>query len=131
MNNMEGRDMPAALGVATTAILLGDYSKGNDAVLVRSGLTFAQIPGKRVLLVEKTVSQYLFERGMTMHGQAGQIKKVHYVNTSDSDIASAFLTDASQDVVVTWKPLVSQIVKAKGVASIFDSSKITGEILDL
>jgi NitT/TauT family transport system substrate-binding protein len=131
MTNMEALDMPAASGVDTTAILIGDYSNGNDAVLVRRGLTFAQIPGKRVLLVEKTVSQYLFERGMTMNGQAGQIKKVHYVNTSDSDIASAFLTDSKQDVVVTWKPLVSQIVKGKGVASIFDSSKIPGEILDL
>jgi NitT/TauT family transport system substrate-binding protein len=131
MTNMEALDMPAASGVDTTAILIGDYSNGNDAVLVRRGLTFAQIPGKRVLLVEKTVSQYLFERGMTMNGQAGQIKKVHYVNTSDSDIASAFLTDSNQDVVVTWKPLVSQIVKSKGVASIFDSSKIPGEILDL
>src|ERR1700674_3497981 len=118
MTNMEALDMPAASGVPTTVILIGDYSNGNDAVLVRRGLTFAQIPGKRVLLVEKTVSQYLFERGMTMNGQAGQIKKVHYVNTSDSDIASAFLTDANQDVVVTWKPLVSQIVKGKGVASI-------------
>src|SRR6202045_445769 len=93
MTNMEALDMPAASGVDTTAILIGDYSNGNDAVLVRRNLTFSQIPGKRVLLVEKTVSQYLFERGMTMNGQAAQIKKVQYVNTSDSDIASAFLTD--------------------------------------
>src|SRR5579863_1557001 len=118
MTNMEALDMPAASGVDTTAILIGDYSNGNDAVLVRRGLTFAQIPGKRVLLVEKTVSQYLFERGMSMNGQAAQIKKVRYVNTSDSDIASAFLTDSNQDVVVTWKPLVSQIVMGKGVTSL-------------
>jgi NitT/TauT family transport system substrate-binding protein len=131
MTNMEALDMPAASGVDTTAILIGDYSNGNDAVLVRRGLTFGQIPGKRVLLVEKTVSQYLFERGMAMNGQAAQIRKVQYVNTSDSDIASAFLADSNQDVVVTWKPLVSQIVKGKGIASLFDSSKIPGEILDL
>src|SRR3984957_16508177 len=80
MTNMEALDMPAASGVDTTAILIGDYWNGNDAVLVRRGLTFAQISGKRVLLVEKTVSQYLFERGMTISGQAAQIKKVHYVN---------------------------------------------------
>src|ERR1700716_982572 len=85
MTNMEALDMPSASGVDTTAILIGDYSNGNDAVLVRRNLTFAQIPGKRVLLVEKTVSQYLFERGMTMNGQAGQIKKGGDVNTSGSD----------------------------------------------
>src|SRR2546429_2775325 len=50
MTNMEALDMPAASGVDTTSILVGDYSNGNDAVLVRRGLTFAQIPGKRVLL---------------------------------------------------------------------------------
>src|SRR5882757_7651898 len=63
MTNMEALDMPAAAGVDSTAIIVGDYSNGNDAVLVRHNLTLAQIPGKRVLLVQKTVSQYLFERG--------------------------------------------------------------------
>src|SRR5579862_7541177 len=68
MTNMEALDMPAAAGVDTTAIIVGDYSNGNDAVLARGNLTLAQIPGKRVMLVEKTVSQYLFERAMTING---------------------------------------------------------------
>jgi NitT/TauT family transport system substrate-binding protein len=123
--------MPAAAGVDTTAVIIGDYSNGNDAVLVRHNLTLGQIPGKRVLLVEKTVSQYLFERAFALSNMAGDLKRVKYVNTSDSDIAGAFLSDTSQDVVVTWKPLVSQILKGKGIVNIFDSSKIPGEILDL
>ena len=61
MTNMEALDMPAAAGIDSTAIITGDYSNGNDAVLVRNNLTFAKLPGKRVMLVEKTVSQYLFE----------------------------------------------------------------------
>jgi NitT/TauT family transport system substrate-binding protein len=131
MTNMEALDMPAAAGVDTTAVIIGDYSNGNDAVLVRHNLALGQIPGKRVLLVEKTVSQYLFERAMALNNQAADVKRVKYVNTSDSDIAGAFLSDTSQEAVVTWKPLVSQILKGKGIASIFDSSKIPGEILDL
>ena len=131
MTNMETLDMPAAAGVDTSAILIGDYSNGNDAVLARRDLTLAQVPGKRVMLVEKTVSQYLFERAMAMNGLGGQLKKVQYLNTSDSDIAAAFLTDSSKDVVVTWKPLVSQISRAKGVKTLFNSSQIPGEILDL
>jgi NitT/TauT family transport system substrate-binding protein len=131
MTNMEALDMPAAAGVDTTAVIIGDYSNGNDALLVRHNLALNQIPGKRVLLVEKTVSQYLFERAMALNNQAGDLKRVKYVNTSDSDIAGAFLSDTSQEAVVTWKPLVSQILKGKGIASIFDSSKIPGEILDL
>jgi NitT/TauT family transport system substrate-binding protein len=131
MTNMEALDMPAAAGVDTTALVVGDYSNGNDAVMVRQNLGLAQIPGKQVLLVEKTVSQYLFERAMVMNGLANQIKQVRYINTSDSDIAAAFLTDARKPVVVTWKPLVSQIAKAKDVKVIFNSSQIPGEILDL
>jgi NitT/TauT family transport system substrate-binding protein len=131
MTNMEALDMPAAAGVDTTAIIVGDYSNGNDAVIVRQNLSLAQIPGKQVMLVEKTVSQYLFERAMAINGLASQIRQVHYVNTSDSDIASAFLTNPSKPVVVTWKPLVSQILKAKDVKVLFNSSQIPGEILDL
>jgi NitT/TauT family transport system substrate-binding protein len=131
MTNMEALDMPAAAGIDTTAVIVGDYSNGNDAVLVRHNLTLGQIPGKRVLLVQKTVSQYLFERAMTLNNLNGELKRVKYVNTSDSDIAGAFLSDSTQDVVVTWKPLVSQILKGKGITSAFDSSRIPGEILDL
>jgi len=131
MTNMEALDMPAAAGVDTTAVIVGDYSNGNDAVLVRHNRALNQIPGQRVLLVEKTVSQYLFERAFALNNLAGDLKRVRYVNTSDSDIAGAFLGDTSQEVVVTWKPLVSQILKGKGITSVFDSSKIPGEILDL
>src|SRR6202451_4862135 len=55
MTNMEALDMPAADGMATTSIITGDSSNGNDAVLDRHNLTLGQIPGKRVLMVEKTV----------------------------------------------------------------------------
>lgn len=131
MTNMEALDMPAASGVPTTAILIGDYSNGNDAVLVRNGLQLKDLAGKKMLLVEKTVSEYLFDRAMTMGGLRDQIKKVRMINTSDSDIAPAFISDASASAVVTWKPLVSQIAKQKGVTSLFNSSQIPGEILDL
>ena len=131
MTNMEALDMPAAAGIDTTSIITGDYSNGNDALLTRNGLTLQQLPGKKVLLVEKTVSEYLFERAMTLNGLESQIKAVKLVNTSDSDIATAFIGDTSQPAVVTWKPMVSQIAKQKGVKTLFNSSQIPGEIVDL
>jgi NitT/TauT family transport system substrate-binding protein len=131
MTNMEALDMPAASGVPTTAILIGDYSNGNDALLVRGGLQLKDLSGKKMLLVQKTVSEYLFDRAMTLAGLRDQIKRVRAVNTSDSDIATAFIGDTGASAVVTWKPMVSQLAKQKGVTSLFDSSKIPGEILDL
>ena len=126
MTNMEALDMPAASGVPTTAILIGDYSNGNDALLVRNGAQLKDLAGKKMLLVQKTVSEYLFDRAMTIGGLRDQIKKVRVVNTSDSDIATAFIADSSASAVVTWKPMVSQIAKQKGIASLFDSSTVPG-----
>jgi NitT/TauT family transport system substrate-binding protein len=132
MTNMEALDMPAAAGVDSTALIIGDYSNGNDAVLARNNLTLAQIPGKRVMLVQKTVSEYLLERAMDINGLGGQIPQLRLMNTSDSDLVGAFLGNKSNLVAVTWKPLVSQILDSGGdVKPLFDSSKIPGEILDL
>src|SRR6266581_4936718 len=131
MTNMEALDMPAASGVPTTVILIGDYSNGNDALLVRNGLQLKDLTSKKMLLVEKTVSEYLFDRALTINGLRDQIKRVRMINTSDSDIATAFLGDTGASAVVTWKPMVSQIAKQKGVTSLFNSSQIPGEILDL
>src|SRR6266702_3587399 len=109
MTNMEALDMPAASGVPTTVVLIGDYSNGNDALLVRSGLQLKDLAGKKLLLVQKTVSEYLFDRAMTINGLRDEIKKVKLVNTSDSDIATAFIGDTGASAVVTWKPMVAQI----------------------
>ena len=43
MTNMEALDMPAAAGVDSTAIIVGDYSNGNDAVLVRNEIGRAHV----------------------------------------------------------------------------------------
>jgi NitT/TauT family transport system substrate-binding protein len=131
MTNMEALDMPAASGVPTTVVVIGDYSNGNDALLVRDGLNMKDLSGKKLLLVEKTVSEYLFDRAMTINGLLSSIKQVRKINTSDSDIQSAFSSDSSASAVVTWKPMLSQLLKQKGVASLFSSAQIPGEILDL
>jgi NitT/TauT family transport system substrate-binding protein len=131
MTNMEALDMPAASGVLTTAVLIGDYSNGNDALLARDGLQMKDLAGKKVLLVQKTVSEYLFDRAMALGGLRDQIKRVRMINTSDADIAGAFIGDRTASAVVTWKPMVSQIKREHGIVSLFDSSQIPGEILDL
>jgi len=132
MTNMEALDMPAAAGVDSTALIIGDYSNGNDAILARNNLTLAQLPGKRIMLVQKTVSEYLLERAMDLNGLGTQIPQLRLMNTSDSDLVGAFLGNKSNQIAVTWKPLVSQIVNSdQSVKSLFDSSKIPAEILDL
>jgi NitT/TauT family transport system substrate-binding protein len=52
------------------------------------------------------------------------------VNTSDSDIAALFASDP-ESTVVTWNPPLLQCRNVKGAKTLFDSSKIPGEIIDL
>ncbi len=132
MTNMEALDMPAAAGVDSTAVIIGDYSNGNDAVLARNNLSLAQLAGRPILLVQKTVSEYLLERAMDINGLDSQLGRLKLMNTSDSDIVGAFLGNKSNQIAVTWKPLVSEILSQdSGVHELFDSSRIPGEILDL
>lgn len=129
MTNMEALDMPCASGINSTALIIGDYSNGNDAILTRDGISIDNIKGYSVYLVELSVSHYLLDRFLRTKGL--KEKDVKIVNTSDSDIAPMFISNESAKVVVTWNPLVMEIMKTPGITNIYDSSQIPGEILDL
>jgi NitT/TauT family transport system substrate-binding protein len=134
LTNMDCLTIPSAGGVDTTAIVLGDYSNGNDAVILKhppgSGakLTLADIAKRKINLVQLSVSQYLLSRGLeTVHLKESDVK---LVNTSDADIVAAFDT---RDVegVVTWNPQVGEVMKNPAAEKVFDSSQIPGEIIDM
>lgn len=129
MTNMECLDMPAASGIDSTILIVGDYSNGNDAVLVRDNLRIKDLKGKEISLVELSVSHYLLARCLEMNGM--KEKEVKIINTSDSDIGPIFLSNKSQKVVITWNPIVMEIEQTPGISSIFTSANIPGEILDL
>ncbi|MCP4655810.1 MAG: ABC transporter substrate-binding protein, partial [bacterium] len=129
MTNMECLNMPAASGVDSTVLIVGDYSNGNDAVLTRGGIGVKDLAGKTVNLVELSVSHYLLARALEKNGL--NERDLTLQNTSDSDIGPIFLADTSQEAVVTWNPIVMEIEQAPGVDKIFTSADIPGEILDL
>lgn len=129
MTNMDTLTIPAAGGVDSTAIIMGDYSNGNDGVVLKGkGKKLADIKGQKVNLVELSVSHYLLARGLDSVGLSERDIKV--VNTSDADIVGAFAAPAST-AVVTWKPQLSTVMKTPNTSLVFDSSKIPGEIMDL
>lgn len=128
MTNMDALTIPAAGGVDSTALIVGDYSNGNDGIVLRNGSSVKDLKGKDVLLVELSVSHYLLARALGLNGMSERDLKV--INTSDADIASAFLAQPKA-AVVTWNPPLQQVRNVKGAKLLFDSSKIPGEILDL
>ncbi|WP_416898572.1 MAG: putative urea ABC transporter substrate-binding protein [Minwuia sp.] len=126
--NMDTLSIPAGGGIDTTALIVGDFSNGNDAVLVKGDKSFADLKGTPINLVELSVSHYLLARGLENAGMAEA--DISVVNTSDADMVAAF---ASPDVTaaVTWNPLVFTIMEMPDVKKIYDSSDIPGEIIDL
>ncbi|MBF0431627.1 MAG: ABC transporter substrate-binding protein [Fibrobacteria bacterium] len=129
MTNMEALDMPAASGISTSAIIMGDFSNGNDALLTRNNIGIKDLKGKDISLVELSVSHYLLVRALEMNGL--KENDVRIVNTSDADIAPAFIANKKQEAVVTWNPLVMEIMQQPGIKNVMNSSSIPGEILDV
>jgi NitT/TauT family transport system substrate-binding protein len=129
MTNMDMLTIPSAGGVDSTALIIGDYSNGNDGIVLKGkGKKLADIKGQPINLVELSVSHYLLARALTTVGLRERDIKV--VNTSDADIVAAFKAP-SVTAAVTWKPLLSEVLTTPNTSLVFDSSKVPGEILDL
>ncbi|MFW3895598.1 putative urea ABC transporter substrate-binding protein [Pseudomonas bharatica] len=129
MTNMDALTIPAAGGVDSTALIVGDFSNGNDGVVLKgTGKTVNDLKGMDVNLVELSVSHYLLARALDSAGLREKDLKV--INTSDADIAAAFNTPDVQ-AVTTWNPMLEEVRSKPGVTQVFDSSRIPGEILDL
>jgi len=128
MTNMDALTIPAVGGVDSTALVIGDFSNGNDGIVLKGGAGVKDLKGRSVKLVEFTVSHYMLARALEMNGMTE--RDIKTVNTSDADIAAVFAADP-KGAAVTWNPPLQQARNAKGAALVFDSSKIPGEIIDL
>jgi len=128
MTNMDALTIPAAGNVDSTALIVGDFSNGNDGVVLKGKTDLKDIKGQKVNLVELSVSHYLLARALGGIGLSE--KDISVVNTSDADMVSVYPT---KDVtaVVTWNPLLNEILAMPDSHEVFNSSQIPGEIIDL
>jgi NitT/TauT family transport system substrate-binding protein len=128
VTNMDALTIPAAGGKDTSAVIMGDYSNGNDGIVLKNAASLAEIKGRSINLVELSVSHYLLARSLeTVNLKLADVKTI---NTTDADIVGAF---AAPEVTaaVTWNPQLNELKAAPGAVLAFDSSKIPAEILDL
>jgi NitT/TauT family transport system substrate-binding protein len=128
MTNMDALTIPAAGGVDSTALVVGDFSNGNDGIVLKGKKSLADIKGQSVNLVELSVSHYLLARGLETVGLTE--KDLSVMNTSDADMVAIYGTD-DVSAVATWNPLLSEIESMPNSYKVFDSSQIPGEIIDL
>lgn len=125
--NMDGLTIPAAGGVDTTILIVGDFSNGNDGIVSKTAKTPADLKGESINLVELSVSHYLLARALETAGLSE--KDVTIINTSDADMVAAFKSPETS-TVVTWNPLLAEVKAEPGSTALFDSTQIPGEIID-
>lgn len=128
VTNMDALTIPAAGGKDTSAIILGDYSDGNDGIVLKNAGALTDIKGRTVYLVELSVSHYVLARGLSTVGL--KLSDVKTMNTADADIVGAFANPAAT-AAVTWNPQLTEIAKQPGAKKVFDTHQIPGEVLDL
>lgn len=131
VTNMDGLTIPAVGGVDTTVLVIGDFSNGNDGVLINcptGDCALADLKGKTVKLVELSVSHYLLARALDEAGMSE--RDVTVVNTSDADLGGLIASSKPGDVFVTWNPILMAGRQVSNMELVFDSSQTPGEIID-
>ncbi|MEN3951207.1 putative urea ABC transporter substrate-binding protein [Iodidimonas sp. SYSU 1G8] len=127
--NMDALTIPAAGGVDTTALLIGDYSNGNDAIILKGkGKSLKDIKGQTVSLVQFSVSHYMLARALGTVGLKDS--DVELQNISDADFVAAFQT-GGVDAIVAWNPGLMQIQQNKDISVVFLSTQIPAELQDI
>ena len=117
VTNMDALTIPAAGGVDTTALIVGDFSNGNDGIVLKKGKTIADIKGRKINMVELSVSHYLLARALS--NIKLKEKDIKVVNTSDADIVGAFKSPDST-AVVTWNPQLMEVKSEPGATLVFE-----------
>lgn len=131
MTNMDALTIPAVGGVDSSVLIVGDFSNGNDGIVLLNGSSVQDLKGRKLRIVELSVSHYLLSRALEMNNM--KETDLSIVNTSDADIASLFVSEAERDpraAVCTWNPLLMQVRNVANTSLVFDSSRIPGEIID-
>jgi len=126
--SMDGLAIPSASGIDTTALIVGDYSNGNDGLVSKDATSIDGLEDETVYLVELSVSHYLLARALASVGL--EERDLSVMNISDADLVSAFQTDDVRHVA-TWNPLLTEVESFPGATKLFDSSQIPGHIKDL
>jgi NitT/TauT family transport system substrate-binding protein len=115
-------------GLQPRVVVVVDVSHGADVVVGRSGMrAMKDLRGKRVAVESGALGAFVLSRALALNGM--QASDVHIVHLESNEHPSAF-KQGQVDGAVTFDPFRTQMLGA-GARTLFDSSQIPGEIVDL
>jgi NitT/TauT family transport system substrate-binding protein len=119
-----------APGARSTAILITDYSNGNDMIVAKKGIASLKgLKGKKVGLEIGLVEHLLLLKGLEKVGlKEGDVKLIA-VPTHQT---AQSLASGDVDAIGAWQPNAGQALKAvPGSRAVFTSADLPGLIYDL
>ena len=119
-----------APGARSVAILVTDYSAGNDMIVAKKGIAnLKALKGKKVGLEVGLVEHLMLTKALEKNGL--KITDVKLVNVPTHDTAQT-LASGSVDAIGAWQPNAGQALKGTaGSKAIFTSADLPGLIYDL
>jgi len=128
MTNIDVVTGPLANKLNTAVVVVGDYSAGNDGVVLSAGRDLSALATVPIHLVQDSVSHYLLYRASQSFGL--DFGKLTVVNTDETALVDQ-LAGGTAAAIVTWNPHLANARRLPGATMAYDSSRIQGEILDL
>lgn len=127
VTNMDVLAIPGVGGTHSTALIIGDYSNGNDGLILKGYASLGDVD-TNINIVEYSVSHYLLARCAEKAGV--DLDTLTLENTMDADIPA--IVEASSEVAaVSWNPMLMTIKNLEGVNVVCTSAEIPGEIIDM
>ncbi len=119
-----------ASGSPSVAVVINDYSNGNDMLVARSGIdSVAALKGKKVGVEVGFVSHLLLTNALASANLSE--KDIEIVNVPTDQTPQA-LGSGRVDAIVAWQPNSGQALKeAPGSKAIFTSADVPGLIYDV
>jgi NitT/TauT family transport system substrate-binding protein len=119
-----------ASGAASVAVVLNDFSNGNDMIVARAGInSVAQLKGKKVGVEVGFVSHLLLLNALKNAKLSDKDIKIVNVPTDQTPQA---LKSGSVDAIVAWQPNSGQALRdVAGSKAIFTSANVPGIIYDV
>ncbi len=119
-----------ATGGKSVAIMLNDYSNGNDMIVAKLGIkTIAALKGKKIAVELGFVDHLMLLYGLKSAGL--KETDVTLVNTPTDQTAQA-LAGGKVDAIAAWQPNSGQALKAlPGSKAIYTSANVPGLIYDV
>lgn len=129
MTNGDGL-VTGATGAKSKAIIINDYSNGNDMIVARPGInSLKDLKGKKIGVEIGFVDHLLLLKGLEANGM--KESDVELVNIPTHETAKA-LASGDVDAIAAWQPNSGQALKAvPGSKPIYSSADTPGLIYDV